>query len=167
MQQFRFGPRDVLAAALVSVWLVALPQGSSENCDRLVSGGFGSCRWLTRPRFIFEQNREIVPASDCLRHGMKTPSCAPSPSVLPTLNQHRGNLGLESLTRSPLHLRGGCTSDIGDGEPSSVQVEESLDEDQVGLPTKNTQREYTMYAHITMVSHSYYKVGSQLGIPRL
>ncbi len=135
MQHFRFGPRDVLAAALVSVWLVALPQGSSEHSDRLVSGGFGNCRWLTRPSFILERNQDIVPASDCSRHGMtgmKTPSCAPSLSVLPTLNQLRGDFALESLTRSPLHLRGGCMSDIGDGEPSSVQVEESLDEDQVG-----------------------------------
>jgi hypothetical protein len=157
MQHYRYGPRDVLVAALVSVWLVALPQGSSENCDMLVSGGFEDSMWLTQLNFNTKRNQDMVPASDCLRYGMKKMSSVPLPSVLTTLNQHRRMLGLGSLSSSPRHLRGGCMSGIGDDEPSSVQVEESLDEDQVGALYKQIkERCFNDSAHHGSLSHFHF-----------
>ncbi len=132
MQQFRFG-RDVLAAALTSVWLVALPQGSSENRDRLVSGAFESYRWLPQLSFNAERNHDgWDSASDGLRHVKRKLLSFPQPYVLAKLDRYRRMLGLRCSNSLSGNLRGG-DSGIGDDEPSSVQVEESLDEDQVGL----------------------------------
>ena len=163
MQHYRCGPRHVLVAALVSVWFVALPQGSSENCDMLVSGGFEYSVWLTQLNFNTKRNQDMVPASDCLRYGMKKLSSVPLPSVPTTLNQHRRMLGLGSLTSSPWHLRGGCMSGIGDDEPSSVQVEESLDEDQVGtLYIQISERYFNDCARHGCLSHFHFDLPRSL-----
>jgi hypothetical protein len=138
MQQFRFGPRDVLAAALASVCLVLLPPGSSENCGRLVTGAFEICRWHPQLSFNAERNQDtVIAASDGLKQGMKKLLCLDQPCVLARLDQHRRMRGLRWGT-SHWSLRGGCISGKGDDEPSSVQVEESLDEDQVG-PSRITK----------------------------
>ena len=140
MQQFRFGPRDVLAAALTSVWLVVLPQGSSENCGWLVSGAFERCRWLPHLSYNAERNQDtLVTASDGLRCGKRKRLSFPQAYVLTALDRHRRMLGLRYSTSLSGSLRGGGESCISDDEPSSVQVEESLDEDQVG-PSNKTLR---------------------------
>jgi hypothetical protein len=131
MQQFRFGPRDVLVAALVFVWLVVLPQGSSVNSGRMVSGAFESCRRLPHLIFNGERNQDTeVTASDGLSQGIENCLCSLQTYVL-TADRRQRMFGLGCSTSPSGNLRGGC-SGIGDDEPSSVQVEESLDEDQVG-----------------------------------
>jgi hypothetical protein len=132
MQQFRFRPSDALAAAFAFVWLVVLPQGSSENYGHLASGASESCRWPPQLNFCVPRNQDSVVAASGFSHGVKRLLRFPLPFVLATLDPDRRMLGLRCLTSISGNLRGGCNSGIGDDEPSSVQVEESLDEDQVG-----------------------------------
>jgi hypothetical protein len=141
MQQFRFGPSGALAAAFASVWLVVLPQGSSENYGHLASGAFESCRWPPQLNFCVPRNQDTVVAASGLSQGVKRLLRFPLPFVLATLDPDRRMLGLRCSTSISGNLRGGCNSGIGDDEPSSVQVEESLDEDQVGPTNIQTKRD--------------------------
>jgi hypothetical protein len=148
MQQFRFFPRDALAAALASVWLVVLPHGSSEDCGHLASGAFES-RWPSQLSFSYQRNQDTVVTASGLRQGVKRLHRFPLPFVLATLDQHRRMIGLGCSTSMSGNLRGGCNSGIGDDEPSSVQVEESLDEDQVGPPNEKMKRDTFNHASYT------------------